>query len=518
LRLKNGNIFFVVLSCFVTVSHSLWALTLDAQQVRDSSIREQLARDSTLVPMEKGALFVPWIVDSQREPTYAVYRGEEFVTDAEPGRRLILDPGSYIVYIGSGPLDTRMVFYVAVKPERVTVVIPTWSALEVRVTDEFNTPLREGYQITEEETKLYIGSGTGVDESRGEKPLIWILRPGLYRIAKRGESPDSYRNFVTVRLVEHRATTVLLIFDEKTRQLLGGGEVAGKERVTEKGNWDLTLLLSGNLSFTNSGYFVEREKVNALALGSAVAFGSLYDDNEWLFNTRLDLFEDFMLQDEERIRNTRDQVKFDTSLIYRITRWLGPYVAGRLTTRFFFDYRDYTATGETYVGVERDGRRWTMNPAKILISKTGSPTTIQEGVGMNAEYRHGTLFFVTGRVGYGAKEDIAPFYYDESRDDSATPEKELYRIAPLTYSHGPEFSLYFSFMPFSFVELREDFISLVPVQSPRDTSFTSETTLSFWISSFATVQYYFRAERQPFISREVKGSHVVTVQIFYRVF
>jgi len=494
------------------------ALTLDAQQASDPVIREQLTRDPTLVPMEKGALFVPWLVDSQREPTYAVFRGEEFLTDAEPGRRLLLDPGSYVVYIGSGPLDTRMVFYVTVKPERTTVLVPTWSALVVRVIDSFDNPLREGYQITEEETKLYIGAGVGVDESRGEKPLIWILRPGLYRVAKRGEAPDSYRNFITVRLVERRAATVLLIFDEKTRQLLGGGETSERERMTARGNWDLKLLLSGNLSFTNSGYFVEKEKTNALAIGSALNFGALYDDNEWLFNTRLDLFEDFMLRDEERIRNTRDQVKFDTSLIYRFARWVGPYVAGRLTTRFFFDYRDYSGTGDTYVMVERDGSRWHPDPTDILIAKTGSPTVAQEGIGMNFEYRHGNLFFITARSGYGAKQDIAPFYYDESRDDPDTPEREIRRIDVFTYSHGPEFSVYFSLMPVSFLELREDFLSLVPVQAPDEASFTSETTVSLWISSFATIQYYFKAERQPFISREVKGYHTVTVQLFYRVF
>ncbi len=511
----RGVLLFVLLLGSVRIAH---ALSLDAQQVVDPIILEQLARDETLVSMEKGALFVPWLVDSQREPTYAVFRGEDFLTDAEPGRRLILDPGSYVVYIGSGPLDTRMVFYVTIKPERTTVLIPTWSALVVRVIDSFDNPLREGYQITEEETKLYIGAGFGVDESRGEKPLIWVLRPGLYRIAKRGEAPDSYRNFVTVRLVERRAATVLLVFDEKTRQLLGGGETSEGSRWTEKGNWDLKLLLSGNLSFTNSGYFVEKEKVNALTLGSAINFGALYDDTTWLFNVRLDLFEDFMLQDEERIRNTRDQVKFDTSLIYRIARWVGPYVAGRLTTRFFFDYRNYSGTGEDYVMVERDGNRWSPDPSDILIAKTGSPTVVQEGVGMNFEYRYGNLFFVTARAGYGSKQDIAPFYYDESRDDTDTPEREIRRIDSFTYSHGPEFSVYFSLMPVSFLELREDFLSLVPVQSPEDTSFTSETTVSLWISSFATIQYYFKAERQPFISREVKGYHTVTVQLFYRVF
>lgn len=497
----------------------LGALTLDAQQVKDPQIREQLARDATLVPMEKGAVFVPWLVDSQREPTFAVYRGEEFITDAETGRRVVLDPGDYVLYIGSGPLDTRIVFYVTVRPERVTVVMPVWGALVVQVVDAYRNPLREGYQISDEETKLYYGAGTGTDETLGEKPLIWILRPGLYRVSKKGEAPDSYRNFVTVRLIEKHASTVLLVFDEKTHQLLGGGEVAGDEQMTQKGNWDLRLLLSGSLSFTNSGYMTEGAVAeNALAIGSALNAAALYDDDDWLYSARLDLFEDLMMQDNRKVRNTRDMVKFDTSVIYRIEKWVGPYLSSRLNTRLFFDYRDYSKTGLTYVGVERDGRRWQMRPGDILIAKTGSPTTVQEGLGFNFEYRWGTLFFLTARAGYGLKQDIAPFYYDESHDDPATPEYEIVRIDPFNFSHGPEFSVYFTLMPLSFLEIKEDFISLLPVEHPSQTYFSAETTVSFWISSFATIQYLFWIERQPFISQDIRGYHAVTVQLFYRVF
>ncbi len=516
---ENRTLYATILCVLILWGGALYGLTLDSQQVTDPEIREQLARDTTLVPMEKGALFVPFLVDSQREPTYAVYRGEEFITDAEPGKRVALDPGTYVVYIGSGPLDTRMVFYVTLKPERVTVVMPLWSALIVRVIDAYNNPLREGYQITEEESKLYHGAGTGTDETRGEKPVIWLFKPGLFRVAKRGEAPDSYRNFVTVRLVERQAATVLLIFDEKTRQLLGGGEVTGDEQATEKGNWDLRLLLSGNMSFINNGDFKgSTPDQNSLTLGSALNFGATYDDGDWLYNARLDLFEDFMLQDKERIENTRDLAKFDTSVVYRLRKWVGPYISTRLTTQFFFDYRDYSATGHTYVGVERDGRRWTMPADDILISKTGSPTTIQEGVGLNFEYRWGNLFFITARTGYGFKQDIAPFYYDDSSDDGATPEKEVFRIDPFSYSHGPEFTVYFTLMPFSFVELKEEFVSLVTIEEPKNSYFRSETTVSFWISSFATIQYYFQVERQPFLSAEIDANHIITVQLFYRVF
>ncbi len=516
---KSRTLYATILCVLILWGGALYGLTLDSQQVTDPEIREQLARDATLVPMEKGALFVPFLVDSQREPTYAVYRGEEFITDAEPGKRVALDPGTYVLYIGSGPLDTRMVFYATLKPERVTVVMPLWSALIVRVIDAYNNPLREGYQVTEEESKLYYGTGTGADETRGEKPIIWLFKPGLFRVAKRGEAPDSYRNFVTVRLVERTAATVLLIFDEKTRQLLGGGEVTGDEQMTEKGNWDIRLLLSGNLSFVNNGYFTgDTADQNTLALGSALNFGATYDDGDWLYNARLDLFEDFMLKDDKILRNTRDMAKFDTSVIYRLRKWVGPYLSTRVNTRFFFDHRDYSATGDTYVGVERDGRRWTMPADDILISKTGSPTLIQEGGGLNFEYRWGTLLFLTARAGYGFKQDIAPFYYDESNDDGATPEKELRRIDPFSYSHGPEFTVYLTLMPFSFVELKEEFVSLVTVEEPEDTYFSSETTLSFWISSFATIQYLFQVERQPFITKDIRAYHAVTVQLFYRVF
>lgn len=63
----------------------------------------QLAKDPTLVPMGKGAIFVPYLVDSQREPRFSIYKNGFFVKDAEPGRRISLNPGKYEVHLGSGP-------------------------------------------------------------------------------------------------------------------------------------------------------------------------------------------------------------------------------------------------------------------------------------------------------------------------------------------------------------------------------------------------------------------------------
>lgn len=511
----------------IIISLFLFRIAYPADTI-SADIQKQLDMDMTLIPMGKGALFVPYILDSQREPTYTIFKENEYVTDAEPGKRVPLNPGKYTIYVGSGPLDLRSKMDVSIDLERVTAVSPVWSALVINVYDENSNALRESYQIISEETKLTIGFGVGADETLGEKAQIWILKPGLYRLMKKGESPDSFRNFVTVRTTENKASAAVLYFDDKTRQVLGGGEVSGEKGGYVIKNWVFKAVLSGVFSFTNQGYFDSDQKaVNSLSLGSSFNGSIIFDKNNYLFTNKMEIYESFLMQENRKILNNRDLFKFDSLFMYRFVKWMGPYVSTRLKSRLFWSYQDFSRIGDDVdlVAVERDGTRNILDKSRLtVLTKSFSPTTVQEGVGINMEYRHGNIFYIAGRAGYGFKQDIAPYYYDDSSEaysvsyrDFAIRIKEIKRVTPFQQTNGPEFSLYFSVMPFSFIELKEDFISLLPINNYKQTYFSSESTVSVWISSFASIQYYFYLERQPSLSTNISSYHALTVQLFLKL-
>ena len=83
---------------------------------------------------------------------------------------------------------------------------------------------------------------------------------------------------------------------------------------------------------------------------------------------------------------------------------------------------------------------------------------------------------------------------------------------------NPDIFIDYVKQPFSFIEIKEDFICLVPTNKPEDYSFSSETMLALWLSTLVNIQYYFSVKREPTLSNNLQKFHSLTIQLFYRIF
>ncbi len=493
---------------------------VDIREVKNKNILRQISEDPTLVAMGKGALFVPYIVDPILEPHYTIFQDGEFVKDAEPGRRVQLNPGEYEIYVGSGPVDMRTKINVFIDEERVTVVLPTWSALIVQTIDQYNVSLRESYQIVDEETKLQIGAGTGADIIRGEQEQVWILKPALYRVLKRGESPSSFQNFVTVRTRKGKLSTVQMVFEEKTRFVVGGGEVISEIiDPAKRGKWSFKAVISANFSLVSSGYVSGGTgTTNDISLGSNLNASVVYDDINYLFVNRLELNEQFIKPDKDRIRFIKDQLRFESSFVYRIKRYIGPYVSFRLRAPLFNKhFKTGSEPEETVTVIERDESTREIAPdTNFTYAKSFSATTLQQGAGLNTDYSYSNIFSFTGRVGWGHRQDFNRFNYDISKLEE---HYEIKRLKYFNHQYGPEFYIYLSVFPLSFLELKEEFEALVPIQNTEELSFLSKTSAYLWISRFAAIQYEFLLEKSPTTTdvRTITSEHSLTVQVYFNI-
>ena len=502
---------------FVSILFFLSVFSVSAQDsIEDIEIKRQLAEDQTLMQMEQGAVFVPYIIDPKLEPQFSVYRGTQFILNAEVGKRIMLPPGKYSLYIGSVPINFQQKIDVVVEKERVTVVKPVWSALIIRTIDQNNNDIREPYSIVNEESKIQIASGTGADILRGEKDQVWILKPALYRIAKRGESPYSYQNFVTVNTRPGEISSVQIIFDDKTLSVVGGGEVTSElDELRSNAKWSFKGSVSGNFSLVNSSYLRGGSgSENNFTFGANLNLSLIYDDDNFLFINRLEINEQFQKAEKEKMRFIKDMMKFDTSFIYRFNRYVGPYVSARVRTPFAYRYI-VTPDEKTTTVVESDGSSRELEPeSRFIYSRSFSTTIIQEGIGLNADYSYGNVLKFTGRVGWGFRQDFNPFAYDISRLEK---EYEISRLSYFTSLYGPEFYLYFSWFPFSFFEIKEEFDALLPVDNVNNFSFLSRSTVSIWISRFAAIEYEFEVEKSASLksNKTITSEHSLTVQIYY---
>jgi hypothetical protein len=72
--------------------------------------------------------------------------------------------------------------------------------MQVHVIDEQYGSVRASYEIIRMDDRAYVGLGFGTDEQAGEPVSTWILRPGLYKIIRVGETYRARRDFFTVRV------------------------------------------------------------------------------------------------------------------------------------------------------------------------------------------------------------------------------------------------------------------------------------------------------------------------------
>lgn len=495
---------------------------LYAQYTKESYISEtisdQLSKDETFIPMEKGAVFVPYIFDSQREPLYTVFSGKKFIKDAHPGERVILNPGKYTLYIGSGPLDSRFKKKITVEKERVTVVEPVWSAVIIRTVDEFNTGIRQGFQIIDEENKIVIATGSGADEAKGEKSSIWIVMPGLYRITTRDGSSDSTSNFVTVRTMKNHLSDVILVFEDDTSNIiLGGGEVfSDLAKTGDTEGWSLKALITGNFSYNQS--YKSSVDTSSYSFGSNFNGVAIYDTSSYYFRTKLNVYENFMKDEDDTFTSTRDLIRFQTIVVKRLGEMFGLYTSLQADTNIFGHKQDFGADTKIKI-IENDGNYKIIdNGDNFKYDKPFSPIVLQEGVGLNLDAKYGHSLSLTARTGWGFKQNVFHGSYDIERDDSATPEYEIYRIKTLKDTMGPEFSLTLVLMPFSFIEIQEEFISLIPIEDTSAYFYRSETTVSLWLSSFIRMQYYFSIKRDITVSEEAEREQSLMIQLYYNFF
>ena len=72
------------------------------------SIEIQLQMDDVIVPVGKGAVFVPSMTDPDNEPVCGVLSKGRIVQDSKTGHRILLAPGTYTVVYGSGTKEQMM--------------------------------------------------------------------------------------------------------------------------------------------------------------------------------------------------------------------------------------------------------------------------------------------------------------------------------------------------------------------------------------------------------------------------
>ncbi len=380
------------------------------------TIKSQMDQDGTMIPFGKGAVFVPAMTTGLDEPPVEVLRGEKRMAEGTTGARILLDPGTYTLRIGSGASQQRITVQATVKEMSTTVIPVSWAALSVHVVDVTYASIRSSYELIRTSDREYMGLGFGTDEQAGEPISTWVLTPGLYKIVRVGDNYRARRDFVTVRLLPGKHTHFLLVLDEDTGEFAGGGEVPPEELFRPQDGFFGSLVAGGDVTMN------VRNNIPGLPDGYALS-GRGFIDGRFsleLFSNplilRVQVESGVATTPESPVQKTIDRADFDALYLYRIEPWIGPYVRFGVETNLFPGER---LLQEPFAVVYRDPAgeeiRRDVSTDAVQLSPSFGFASVREGVGLNVRAFKSVFAELNLRVGFGARHRITNDLFELDR-------------------------------------------------------------------------------------------------------
>ena len=469
----------------------------------------QLLRDDTPIPLDYGAIFAPTLSDGDREPLVGVYRNGRSVERGRLGRRIIVAPGDYEIFIGSGAGDQQLSAKVRVEAGRTTVVPPTWAALEVAVVDETFVPFRGTYEVISMESREDFGLGFGADEQLGETTRVWVLPPGLYKIIRAGGTYRDRTDFATVRLEAGHLTRFILVLDPVDGRFLGAGET-DPDQVdrAEPKPWQLRAILGGDLNLRRTQQIGEEQ-------GWRVSFRAFFDGavrfacGAYTWTTQLELEEgQTRLPDQDTFQSDTDRLFFHTIYTYRFVPWFGPYVRAGLDTKLLPRYENFEMPQDVVVLDEGGTRvRTLLGVSRVKLGSTFAPLSIREGAGGNFRVLRSRFAELDLRLGLGGRHTIANGLYVFREGVGGAPGE----ILPIVDSSvaGLEGTLVGLGRLTRFITLTSELDGLVPIDRDDLSVVTWRNQVNVRLAAFLSLNYRFNLTRDPNlgIGTDVRTEH-----------
>ena len=350
----------------------------------------------------------------------------------------------------------------------------------------------------------------------------WILKPGTYKIFGRGQSFNTLRNFVTVRLLPGEYTKFLLIQKPDDYTIIGGGTLDLTPGTKLKSNWRYganiggTLFFSGQFDNNNTKNDAKNLNLNLRSISGLPStkhhtngFDLLLD--EGINVSDLDFFSKL---DFKELLNATDELRMTSLFIWRVLQWFGPYGRAEISTNLFPHRmkRDDTKYNKFYI-INNDSTQpgtWDSTSSTFQLSNSFSPLILEVGGGTNFDVIRMRIFETKVRLGIGSTMGNFPEKYEQISPGEISfhsPLDSLFRDSLNTavilqkkkkttnVEFGPQAalstSLHIGRFAIASAELKM-FTPVVPEMRITRPDFDLQTTLSWRLSRYVTLDYDYR--------------------------
>lgn len=474
-------------------------------------LSEQMSSDRSNIPLGKGGIFIPRFSDLYRTPEIEILNTNgDVVQTGGPGKMFSVEPGTYFVVLGSGSHRQRIMRQVVVEESKSTPVLPDWCGLTIETLDSNSVPFRGEYEIVRIDEFEPYGRGFGADPTIGEVLTTWILKPGTYKIFGRGQSFNTLKNFVTVRLLPGEYTKFLLIQRPDDFTIMGGGNIELTQGTKLKSHWRYGANMGGTIFFSGK---TDKKETNSntmnLTLDLRTNFSLTYNNAPYEWKSDLLIDEGisvsdlafFRKLDFKELMNATDELRTTSLYIWRILPWFGPYGRTEISTNLFpHRYKRDESKSKYFLLLPSDST--TENgivdsSSTIKLTNSFSPLIFEIGGGTNFDAIRTRAFQTKIRLGLGSTYGYFPEKYEKLPDDSTFSGVTLLREIDKTTNleFGPQAALNVNLHIGRFATASSElkvFTPVAPEMRITRPDFDLNATLSWRLSRYVTLDYDYR--------------------------
>jgi len=475
----------------------------------------QRDQDPTLVPMGKGAVFVPCMSDPELEPPYMLYDEDGRLNTAPTGTRIVARPGVYRVIMGSGPVGDRVVRRVEIVEGRTTLVEPDWAGLRVQVVDENTIPFRGEYELVALPGMQNYGVGRGAQLEQGERVRSWVLEPGLYMLLKVGESYQARRDFFTFRVRPGVLEQLTLVADPETGDFKGAGEqrAFGAGSALER-DLILAIIVGGGVNLTSQSNVTG--VADKTTLGPSFYFDTLlqYLKEKHYVYSRLNLEEAFTQEDLGRFEKNIDFWRLDALYAYKLWPSLGPYVRAGVESTIFPGFLYFDSPRDVSWVKDGETRRTWSGRRQFQVTDSMFPMVLKGGTGLRFNTPPLSWLDLWALLGVGGRFTVTNHMF-ASADVSGTDPYEVNRIHSFE-DFGAESTVVARATLTRWVLLNTEFEVFAPFDDFLDPSFRWDNNLALRITSYVSISYIYRMKFEPSLNDALQHDHQALLRFSYK--
>ncbi len=462
-------------------NYNTWYAPDPMRQLEEEGIDDQLGM---------GRIFVPAMSSPELEPEYMIYQNGQLVREGCPvGQSIFMEPGSYTLEIGSAILTPQKVEVdVTLKAGQTRIIEPTWGGLIVKIIDQNRNFLREAYEIYQiDNYKNSIGTKYSAEEDQpGEKQETWLLKPGVYKIIKYRESPKTFINFTTIRIMEGTLEELTIVMDSSTKNFVGAGVLPEMKESDMVRAWRYYTSVKGSFLLSSDNFANKDESATNITLSSKIDNEIKYDAFPHYFSSRQDLNVGLTKEQDKDFRIYSNSLQLQPTYIFYFIKSFGVYGRFRLAsnvfpTKFYFD----ADQPKIYkIDTEGDTVQTITNDDNVQITPMLYPLSLEEGIGLNLTVLNSNTSNLYIKTGLGFSQTINSNVYEQ---DTADP--TLFRELESVNLSGFEGNIGGDFRISNNINYVFEFYTLYPFEKSRKQVFRLDNTLSFRLSSIVSLDY-----------------------------